>query len=138
MSEPRLYPVEDARRGRRRGRAVGDAQRLGVHGTLDRVDWPAIRARVFGRIDPLHGSAVEHRRKGGIDVYTEPARFVAPRGELGQERRGVESASRRTFDVVVVIVIVIDRDRPVDPLCNRQGTVNGSPLRGDLDPAAVV
>jgi len=59
-------------------RAIGNAQRLGVHATLDQVDWPAIRARVFGRIDPLHGSAVEHRRKGGIDVYTEPARFVPP------------------------------------------------------------
>jgi len=52
-------------------RAVGDAQRLGVHATLDRVDWPAIRCRVFGRIDPLHGSAVEHRRKGGILAGSE-------------------------------------------------------------------
>ena len=74
-------------------RAVGDAQRLGVgvHATLDRVDWPAIRARVSGRIDPLHGSAVEHRRKGGIDVYTEPARFVAPRVlEVGGEQLTAE------------------------------------------------
>ncbi|MDQ2706223.1 MAG: mycothione reductase [Actinomycetota bacterium] len=60
-------------------RAVDDARRLGVHATLDRVDWPAIRDRAFGRIDPLHASAVEHRRKAGVDVYTEPARFVAPR-----------------------------------------------------------
>jgi len=72
-------------------RAVGDARRLGVHATLDRVDWPAIRARVFGRIDPLHGSAGEHRRKGGIDVYTEPARFVAPRVlEVGGEQLTAE------------------------------------------------
>ncbi len=28
-------------------RAVSDAQRLGVHATLDRVDWPAIQARVY-------------------------------------------------------------------------------------------
>ena len=60
-------------------RTVPDARRLGVHATLDRVDWPAIRARVFGRLDPLHDSAVEHRRRAGIDVYTAPARFVAPR-----------------------------------------------------------
>lgn len=68
-------------------RAVVEAQRLGVHATLDRVDWPAIRARVFGRIDPLHDSAVQYRRKNGIDVYTQPARFVAPRVlEVGGER----------------------------------------------------
>lgn len=60
-------------------RAVAAAGRLGVHATLDRVDWPAIRARVFGRLDPLHDSAIEHRHRGGVDVYTAPARFVAPR-----------------------------------------------------------
>jgi mycothione reductase len=58
---------------------VGEAARLGVHATLDRIDWPAIRDRVFGRIDPIHDSAVKYRRSVGIDVYTEPARFVAPR-----------------------------------------------------------
>lgn len=60
-------------------RAVAQARRLGVHATLDRVDWPAIRARIFGRLDPLHDSAIEHRRRAGVDVYTVPARFVAPR-----------------------------------------------------------
>ncbi len=58
---------------------VREAERLGVHATLDRVDWPAIRDRVFGRIDPIHDSAVDYRRSNGIDVYTEPARFVAPK-----------------------------------------------------------
>jgi mycothione reductase len=67
-------------------RAVVEAQRLGVHATLDRVDWPAIRARIFGRLDPLHDSAVHYRRRNGIDVYTQPARFVAPRVlEVGGE-----------------------------------------------------
>jgi len=59
--------------------AVGQGQRLGVHATLDRVDWPAIRARVFDRLDPLHDAAVAYRRRSGTDVYTEPARFVGPR-----------------------------------------------------------
>jgi mycothione reductase len=60
-------------------RAVGEAERLGVHATLDRVDWPAIRDRVFNRIDPLHGNGVVYRRRTGVDVYTDTARFVAPR-----------------------------------------------------------
>jgi len=68
-------------------RAVGQAGKLGVHATVDRVDWPGIRDRVFGRIDPLHEQAVAHRRKNGVDVYTEPARFVAPKVlEVGTER----------------------------------------------------
>lgn len=68
-------------------RAVVEGKRLGVHATLDRVDWLAIRARVFGRIDPLHGRAVDFRRSQGIDVFTEPARFVAPRVvQVAEER----------------------------------------------------
>ncbi|MEO6510250.1 MAG: mycothione reductase [Nocardioides sp.] len=59
-------------------RAISQGRRLGVHATLDRVDWPAIRARIFDRIDPLHHQAVTYRREHGIDVYTDPARFVGP------------------------------------------------------------
>ena len=59
--------------------AVEEAARLGVHATLDRVDWPGIRDRVFGRIDPLHANAVDYRRASGIDVFLESARFLAPR-----------------------------------------------------------
>jgi len=67
-------------------RSVTEAERLGVHARLDRVDWPGIRDRVFGRIDPIHDSAVAYRRSKGVDVYTEPARFVSPRViEVGTE-----------------------------------------------------
>lgn len=67
--------------------AVTDGHRLGVHATLDRIDWPGIRDRVFGRIDPLHDSAADFRRSSGIDVYLDPARFVAPRVlQVGEQR----------------------------------------------------
>lgn len=87
-------------------RAVGEAKRLGVHATLDRVDWPAIRDRVFGRIDPLHDRSVEYRRRTGVDVYTEMARFVAPRvldvdGErLTAERVVVAVGSRPALPLI--------------------------------------
>jgi len=72
-------------------RGVGEAERLGVHATLDRVDWPAIRDRVFGRIDPIHDQAVDYRRRSGVDVFTETARFVAPRVlEVAGERLTAE------------------------------------------------
>jgi len=58
---------------------VRHAARFGVHAELGQVDWPAIRDRVFGRIDPIHDNAVAYRRRSGIDVYLGSARFVAPR-----------------------------------------------------------
>lgn len=84
--------------------AVHDARRLGVHATLDRVDWPAIRDRVFGRIDPIHDSAVAYRRSNGIDVYTDPARFVAPKTlDVGGEKVTAEQ------------IVVAVGSRPVVP-----------------------
>ena len=50
---------------------------LGVHSRLDGVDWPAIRDRVFGRIDPIAEAGEEYRL--GLDhvtVYAADARFV--------------------------------------------------------------
>jgi mycothione reductase len=71
----------DAARGARA------SARLGVHASVDHVDWTAIRDRIFHRIDPLHDSALTYRRNNGIDVYTEEGRFVAPKVlEVGSER----------------------------------------------------
>ncbi len=58
---------------------VRHASRFGIGAQWAGADWPAIRDRVFGRIDPLHERAVAHRRKGGIDVFPGEARFVAPK-----------------------------------------------------------
>ncbi|MFI5958071.1 mycothione reductase [Cryptosporangium sp. NPDC051539] len=66
---------------------VREAGRLGVHASVDRIDWKAIRDRVFGRIDPLHESALEYRRANGVDVYTDAGRFVGPKTlQVGDER----------------------------------------------------
>ncbi|MGW4644858.1 mycothione reductase [Sphaerisporangium sp. NPDC004334] len=63
------------------------AARLGVTATVEKVDWKAIRERVFDRIDPLHDSAQRYRRRHGVDVYAEEARFVAPKVlQVGSER----------------------------------------------------
>lgn len=58
---------------------VRDAGRFGIRAGWGGADWPAIRDRVFGRIDPLHDRAVAHRRAGGIDVFTAEARFTGPK-----------------------------------------------------------
>jgi len=112
-------------------RAVIEAQRLGVHATLDRVDWSAIRARVFGRLDPLHDSAVAYRRRSGIDVYTAAARFVAPHVlEV--------SGERLTADQIVVAVGA----RPVLPEIPGLDTVafhtSDTIMRVDEVPASLI
>jgi mycothione reductase len=66
------YPAEvaDALRG---------AEALGVHGHIDKVDWPAIRDRIFGRIDPIAESGKRYRegdRCPNITVYTGTGRFT--------------------------------------------------------------
>ncbi|MFC5200011.1 mycothione reductase [Streptomyces kaempferi] len=80
--------------------AVEDARaaaRLGVHATVEHVDWKAIRDRVFHRIDPLHASALNYRRENGIDVYTEEGRFIAPK----VLQAGAERITADTFVVAV-------------------------------------
>ncbi|MGY5011352.1 mycothione reductase [Streptomyces sp. 900105755] len=69
-----------------------EARRLGVHASVSHVDWKSVRDRVFDRIDPLHQSAVDYRRSQGVDVFTEAARFVAPKVlEVGAERITAET-----------------------------------------------
>ncbi|MFD3456641.1 mycothione reductase [Streptomyces sp. NPDC058691] len=81
-----------------------EAARLGVHATVEPVDWRAVRDRVFGRIDPLHESAVSFRRESGVDVYTDAARFVAPKVvQVGSEQLSAEA------------IVVAVGSRPVIP-----------------------
>jgi mycothione reductase len=68
-------------------RGIAEAARLGVHGHVDQVDWPAIRERIFGRIDPLHTQAIASRRNDGVTVISGHAQFVGPREiEVGERR----------------------------------------------------
>lgn len=67
-----VYAADVARHAREGGR-------FGLRTSFDGADWPAIRDRVFGRIDPIHDQAVAYRRANGIDVHLGSARFVAPK-----------------------------------------------------------
>src|SRR5262249_20885176 len=58
---------------------VRNASRFGIRARLDGANWPAIRDRVFARIDPVHEKAVAYRRRNGADVIIGEARFVAPK-----------------------------------------------------------
>ena len=58
---------------------VRHAGRFGIGAKWLGADWPAIRDRVFGRIDPLHEKAVGYRRSRGSDVFLGAAHFVGPK-----------------------------------------------------------
>ena len=58
---------------------AADSGRLGIHTSFDGVDWPAVRDRIFGRIDPIAESGLDYRQDlANITVYTDTARFVGP------------------------------------------------------------
>ena len=68
-----LYPAEVAETAER-------AAKLGVHHTLDRVDWQHIVARVWQKIDPIAEAGAAYRQsQPHITVYDQPAQFVEPR-----------------------------------------------------------
>ncbi len=46
---------------------VRHAGRYGIRAQGAGADWPAIRDRIFGRIDPLHEQAVAYRRASNVD-----------------------------------------------------------------------
>ncbi len=66
-----VYPADLAHEA-----AHGD--RLGVQTRFDRVRWPEVRDRIFGRIDPISESGREWRASGrpNVRLYEGHARFV--------------------------------------------------------------
>jgi len=62
-------------------RTAHEWDRLDVHGPVPRADWPALRDRVFGRIDPISAGGRAYRRNGSpnVTLYEAHAEFRAPR-----------------------------------------------------------
>ncbi len=79
---------------------VRHADCFGIGAEWGEADWPAIRDRIFGRIDPLHDRAIAHRRTSGIDVFSGEARFAGPKilrvgeDELSADRFVLATGSR--------------------------------------------
>ncbi len=59
---------------------AADSERLGVHTRFDGADWPAIRDRIFGRIDPIAEGGRSYREGlPHVTVYAGSGRFVGHR-----------------------------------------------------------
>ena len=61
-------------------RTPGEAARLGVHLGAATADWPAIRDRIFGRIDPISAGGEAYRAHApNVTLRRSTGRFVAPK-----------------------------------------------------------
>ena len=59
-------------------RSPAEASRLGVDLEFTGVHWPAIRDRIFGRIDTMSARVAAYRENSdNVTLFAEPARFVA-------------------------------------------------------------
>jgi mycothione reductase len=85
---------------------VRHANRFGIGAKPTGADWPAIRDRIFGRIDPLHERAVAYRRSDGTAVFLGAARFVGPKvlrvndDELRADRFVLATGSRPSIPLI--------------------------------------
>ena len=67
-----VYPAEIAE-------GIVEGPPLGIHATLDRVDWKSMRDRIFGRIDPIAAGGKAYREGDecpNITVYTGTGTFT--------------------------------------------------------------
>ncbi|MEM9201088.1 MAG: mycothione reductase [Actinomycetota bacterium] len=84
--------------------------KLGVHTTFEGADFPAIRDRVFGRIDPIAAGGEDYRKSlENVTVYQDSAVFVGPK----EIRVGDETI---TADKIVIAAGARSFTPPVDGL----------------------
>ncbi len=79
-----------------------DGPRLGVDTTFNGVDWPAIRDRVFGRIDPIAEGGERYRteEQENVTVFRGSARFTGDKTvEVAMNDGGTETV---TADKIVL------------------------------------
>ena len=80
--------------------SISHANRYNISASTRHVDWSGITTRVWNRIDPIHQSGLNYRRRHGIDVYEDRAHFTGPKtievgGQILTADRFVISAGAR-------------------------------------------
>ena len=101
-----MHPVEDVRAPGRLAFEAGHSGRLGIDVRFHGADWPAIRDRVFGRIDPIAAGGRQYRLSGtpNVTLIEGTARFVGDK-VLDVDGRRISGAQ----------VLVAAGSRPVIP-----------------------
>lgn len=103
-----VYPADLAEHARVEG------PRLGVDSSVAAVDWPAIRDRVFGRIDAIEAGGRDYRRRGEwADLYEGTARFAGRAGGPHELTIALDAGGEQTITGDQIVIAV--GARPVVP-----------------------
>jgi mycothione reductase len=100
-----VYPADVADNARRAGP-------LGVHATIDSIDWPAMRDRIFGRVDEISDSGQEYRegpKWPNITVFPGRGRFT------GHKQMAVALKDGGTAEFTADRFVLAAGGRPVIP-----------------------
>ncbi|CQD24873.1 mycothione reductase [Mycolicibacterium conceptionense] len=82
--------------------AIKDSARYGVDSHVDKIRWPDIVSRVFGRIDPIAAGGEDYRRNDPhITVYASHTRF-GPKTADGRYTLRTEAGDEFSSDQVVI------------------------------------
>jgi mycothione reductase len=84
---------------------------LGVDLALRGVDWPAVRDRIFGRIDPIAAGGERYRASGmeNVTLYRGTARFT------GERELSVQTTTDGPVTITADRIVVAVGSRPVIP-----------------------
>ncbi|WP_134766626.1 mycothione reductase [Nocardioides sp. 1609] len=93
-----------------RAHDAADGARFDLSTSYDGADWPAIRDRIFGRIDPLAAAGRSYREgQEHVDALAGTARFTGPRALT------VDLEDGGSVDLTADHVVLATGSRPVVP-----------------------
>ncbi|GLI32134.1 MULTISPECIES: mycothione reductase [Brachybacterium] len=116
-----------------------DAARFGLTEQLQHVDWPAIRDRIFGRIDPITAGGEAYRRdhedNANLTLLRGTARFVGEKELLVDGDDG--SRQRITADTIVLGAGSRPVLPPIDGLADLAPHTSDTIMRVEALPASL-
>ncbi|MCW1805431.1 mycothione reductase [Brachybacterium squillarum] len=120
--------------------APSESAVLGVRERLEGVDWPAIRDRIFGRIDPISAGGEEYRAS-----HEDNANLTLLRGEArftGPKALRVELADGTTREITADTIVLGAGSRPeipaIDGLADAAPQTSDTVMRMDALPASML
>lgn len=120
--------------------APSESAALGVRERLEGVDWPAIRDRIFGRIDPISAAGEEYRAS-----HEDNANLTLLRGEArftGPKTLQVELADGTTREITADTIVLGAGSRPeipaIDGLADAAPQTSDTVMRMDALPASML
>ncbi|MEE1651705.1 mycothione reductase [Brachybacterium sp. J144] len=104
-----------------------ESARFGLTARLEGVDWPAIRDRIFGRIDPISAGGEAYRRDHEDNAYLTLLRGTAT--FVGPRHLRVELADGGSEEITADTVVLGAGSRPVIPAID--GLAEAAPHTSD-------